>query len=270
VQKPDPYDSTPEFGLLYDAVPAYAARRDAEFYASLAARLDSADARILEVGCGTGRVLLPIARSGHRVVGLDASATMLEQFHRTLSHEPMDVRGRVRLQRGDMRDFSLGTERFELITAPFRIFQHLARIDDQLRALRTIRAHLAPGGRFAFDVFNPNYDALTRDRSAEAEDTPELRMADGRFLRRLARVPNVRFVEQLNDVDLIYEVRSPKGTERFVQSFQMRWYFLPELEHLLARAGFTVENVFGNFDRSPLTDTSPEIVIVARSSAGES
>ena len=68
----------------------------------------------------------------------------------------------------------------------------------------------------------------------------------------------------MNDLELIYYVTSPSGeTERRVHAFQMRWFLRVELEHLLARAGFTIESMYGDFDRSPLVDASPEIIVVA-------
>ena len=106
-----------------------------------------------------------------------------------------------------------------------------------------------------------------QDRSVEAEETPELQLPDGRFMRRNYRIPRVRFVDQVNEVELIYYVRSGESTERVVQAFQMRWYQKAELEHLLARAGFAIEAMYGGFDRRPLADDAPEIVVVARNSA---
>jgi SAM-dependent methyltransferase len=249
------YDAIPDFGALYDAVPAYAARRDVAFYVEEAAR---AGGPVLELGCGTGRVLLPTARAGATVTGLDASAEMLERCAAKLAAEPDEVRARVTLRRADARDFALGTT-FDLVSAPFRILQHLVTVDDQLRCLACVARHVAPGGRFAFDVFNPSFAALVGDRSAEAEDTPELALPDGRTLRRTARVPRVRLTEQVSEVELIYYVSG----RRYVQAFHMRWYLPAELTHLLARAGFAVRAIYGDFDRSPLTDAAPEQIVVA-------
>jgi hypothetical protein len=136
-------------------------------------------------------------------------------------------------------------------------------VADQIRSLEAIRRHLKPGGRFVFDVFNPHYERMVQDRTQEAEDTAELRLPDGRYLRRTARVTRVRWVDQVSEAELIYYVRTGDAVQRVVQALAMRWYTPPELEHLLARTGFDVESVYGNFDRSPLTDESPEIVMVA-------
>lgn len=256
-----PYDRVPGLGTLYDATPAYAARGDVAFYVDAARRQGG---RVLELGCGTGRITLPIARAGLDVVGLDGSDEMLAALRAKVAAEPPEVQARITLHRGDARDFALGA-RFDLVIAPFRILQHLVTLDDQLRCLACVRQHLAPGGRFVFDVFNPWFASLTSDRSAEMPETPPLALADGRRMWRTVRIPRVRWTDQVSETELIYHVADRDGGEetRHVLAFDMRWYLRAELTHLLARAGFRVESVRGNFDGSPLTDTSPEQVVSA-------
>ena len=257
------YDVAVDFGVLYDAIPAYAERPDVAFYVSEAARAGRGST-ILELGCGTGRVTLPLARAGHAVLAIDASPAMLSRAREKIAAEPDDVRHRATLLEADARALVLDDRReFDRVFAPFRVLQHFTAVDDQLRCLSVARRRLAPGGALAFDVFNPNYAALLRDRSVESEDTPEQPMADGRFVRRAFRVVRVRLLEQVNEVELTYYVRDGANTQRVVQAFEMRWYTPIELEHLLARAGFHVDGMFGTFDRQPLRDDSPEIVVVA-------
>jgi SAM-dependent methyltransferase len=266
------YDSISDFGEIYDHVPAYAARADVGFYASEAARRAPSRGAVLDVGCGTGRLLLPLARAGHRVIGIDGSTSMLASCRAKLARESADVRSRAAAHEGDARDFTVPRASIDALVpdgipfaiAPFRIFQHLLSIDDQLRALGAIRRHLAPGGYLAFDVFNPNFALMTTDRSAEAEDTPEFQLPDGRFFRRAARITRVRMVEQISDVELIYYLRAGDDVRRVVHAFEMRWFTSIELRHLLGRAAFTVEAMYGDFGRGPLRDDSPEIVVVAR------
>ena len=252
---PSAYDDIPDFGLLYDSVPLYAARRDVGFYV---AEAKAAGGQVLELGCGTGRILLPIARAGCTIAGVDSSSQMLARCKEKLAAEAATVQARVTLQQRDIRDFALGAK-YALIIAPFRVVQQLARIDDQLRFLAAVAHHLAPTGRFVFDVFNPRFDALTSADGVEREDTPELRLADGRTLRRGARVTRVWWVDQVTETELIYYV----GGKRYVQAFDMRWYLAAELQHLLARAGFTVRAMYGDFARSALVDASPDIVTIA-------
>lgn len=254
------YDHIPDFGALYDGVPIYAERRDVDFYVDEAA---AAQGPVLELGCGTGRILIPTARAGHTITGLDGSAHMLERCRTKISHEPADVRSRIRLTRGDIRGFELA-ERFALITAPFRVVQHLTSIDDQLRFLDAVARHLAPGGRLVFDVFNPNFARLVAGDSTEHEDTPQRLLPDGRAMRRAFRVAAVRMIDQVSEIELIYYVSDATGTlQRYVQAFEMRWFSRSEIEHLLVRSGFAVQAIYGNFDRSPLIEGSVEQIVCA-------
>jgi len=261
------YDSVPDFGALYDEVPAYVARTDVGFYLAEAERHAPSGGAVLDLGCGTGRLLLPLVRAGYAVTGVDRSAAMLARCREKLAKEATETRARASLHEGDVRDFAVpspGGAGFGLAIAPFRIVQHLTTTADQLQCLATIKRHLAPGGHFAFDVFNPSFALMVKDRSAEVEDTPERQLADGRFFRRTFRVVRVHWVEQVNEVELIYYVRAGDQVTRVVQAFEMRWYNVAELEHLLARAGFQVDAMYGDSDCGPLRDDSPEIVVVAR------
>ena len=255
------YDDIPDFGLLYDSVPAYGTRGDTAFYTRLAKDVDGP---VLEIGCGTGRILLAMARAGVTVTGIDGSHEMLERLAAKLERESPEVRERVTYHHGDASDFDLGAT-FPLVIAPFRVLQQLTTLDEQLGAVISVARHLAPRGQFVFDVFNPHFDMLVRDRSAEAEDTPAFALTDGRTFRRTARVPRIRFADQLAETELIYYLTAPGESEpqRFVQRFDMRWYLRSELVHLLARAGLAVRDVWGDFDGSALTDASPEQIFFA-------
>ena len=249
------YDTIPDFGLLYDSVPLYAARTDVGFYVDDA---KAAGGRVLEVGCGTGRILLPIARAGCAITGIDGSKQMLERCRVNLAAEPAAVQSRIQLAQHDMRDFSLA-ERFALIIAPFRVVQHLTTIDDQLQFLATVARHLAPQGRVVFDVFNPRFDILVGANGVEREDTSEQRLPDGRTFRRTYRIARVRWIDQVSEAELVYYV----DAKRYVQAFEMRWYLAAELRHLLARAGFCVREMYGDFARGPVVDGCPELVVTA-------
>jgi SAM-dependent methyltransferase len=257
------YDEIHDFGVLYDSIPAYAARKDVRYYVAAAVK---ANGPVLELGCGTGRVLLPTARAvRHPVVGLDGSREMLARCRLRLADESPEVRERVTLHQGDARSFDLGS-RFALITAPFRVMQHLTTIEDQLRVLECVKRQLSQDGMFTFDVFNPLFSALASDRSAERVEVEPQAMGDGRTMSRSVRVPRVRWTDQVSEIELVYYVTDPQTgqTSRLVNAFEMRWYQPAELHHLLARAGFIVESIDGDFEGAPLTDGAPELVVRCR------
>ncbi|MDH4155792.1 MAG: class I SAM-dependent methyltransferase [candidate division Zixibacteria bacterium] len=255
------YTSHPHTADMYDLVPAYVRRTDRDFYVRYCRE---ARGRILELGCGTGRVLIPAARAGAAVTGLDVAESMLSRCRDKLREEPQEVRDRVTLVHGDMTDFDLGGK-FKLVIIPFRPFQHLLATDEQLACLRCINRHLDADGKLVFDVFQVDLNMVCDPHAAEeVEDVSEYEIPDGRRLRRSGRVAAFHRAEQYNDVELIYYVTSADGTtERIVHAFPLRYFFRYEIEHLLARCGFKIIELFGDFDKSPLTDGSPEMIFVA-------
>ena len=255
------YDASPLFAELYDLLPAHSQRGDVDFYVQLCR---SAGGKVLELGCGTGRVTVPIALAGLEVVGLDRSETMLDRCRDKVSSQPPEVRARIQVVKGDMTDFRL-EHTFNSAVIPFRAFQHLLEVDEQLACLRCVNRHLRAGGTLAFDCFQVNLQKMANRRLRETEDVPEFELPDGRRLRRRSRIVATHRSWQYNDVEIIYHLTDAAGkTRRLVQAFLMRYFFRYELEHLLARAGFEVAELYGDFDRSPLTDDSPEMVFVAR------
>lgn len=256
---PSPYDE--RVAAYYDLLPLSKDRRDVEFYVTYARQ---ARGRVLELGCGTGRVLVPIAAAGVEVVGLDFAETMLAQCRAKLAAQPAAVRRRVRLVRGDMIRFNLG-ESFALVIIPFRPFQHLLTVEDQLACLGSIARHLAPKGKLILDVFQPDLRRLHDPvYQQETEEVPERTLADGRRFRVTSRVLAFRRAEQINEVELIYHITHPDGrAERIAEPLVIRYFFRYELEHLLGRGGFRVAELYGDFDRSPLQDASPEMIFVA-------
>ena len=257
------HDGYAEIAELYDSVPLYRTRPDVDFYVE-AAR--AASGAVLEIGCGTGRVLIPTARAGIDIVGVDGSAQMLAICRRRLADETREVQSRVQLIEGDMRRFTIG-RRFRLATIPFRPFQHLLTVDDQLACLRTIRDHLDDDGLLIFDIFNPSLDILVKGPFGEEfGDEPEFTMADGRrVVRRQRIVAHDRF-SQVTEHELIYHVTFPDGrTERVVHAVSLRNTFRFEAEHLLERVGFKVQHLFAGFDRAPYGSCYPgELIFVAR------
>ncbi len=256
------YRFTAEF---YDVSYAGMRRQDIGFYVEMHREVGGAT---LELACGTGRILIPSAREGGSLTGLDNSAPMLEVCRRKLVGEPAGVRERVTLVEGDMTDFNLGRT-FDLVTIPFRPFQHLLTVKAEKACLACVRRHLAPGGRLVFDVFHPDPRrmAAAQDFEAAHVDVPETALPDGRTVSRASRITGHHRHAQYNDVELIYDVTYPDGRhERLVQPFPMRYYYRYEVEHLLELCGFHVLELYGNFDRSPFADDSPEMIFVAEAS----
>jgi SAM-dependent methyltransferase len=256
----DPYATVADY---YDGVRAYRERADVAFYVDAA---EASGGPVLEIGCGTGRVLIPTARAGIDIVGLDASPQMLRVCRTRLLREPQHVQARVRLVDGDMRHFAID-HTFVLATIPFRPFQHLLTVGDQLACLTTIRGHLADRGRLVFDIFNPSLDMLvTTPVGEEFDSDPEFVTDDGRRVYRRGRIVAHDRFTQVTQHELIHYISHTDGrTERVVYAFSMRNTFRFEAEHLLMRAGYEIEHLYADFDRSPYGSKYPgELIFVAR------
>jgi SAM-dependent methyltransferase len=258
-----PDDEYAQIAEFYDHVVPYAQRPDVAFYVDAAT---TAGGPVLEIGCGTGRVLIPTARAGVDIVGVDASPAMLATCRQRLAHEPERVQSRVSLIHSDMRGFDFGRE-FALVTIPFRPFQHLLTVEDQLACLATIYRHLQVGGVLAFDVFNPSLDYIVNlPLGEEFGNEPEFTMPDGRRVVRRSKILEQNRFTQVGQHELLYHVAHPDGrVETQRHSFALRNIFRFEAEHLLARAGFEVEQLYADFDKRPYGSTYPgELIFVAR------
>jgi hypothetical protein len=190
---------------------------------------------------------------------------MLELCQRKLGGEAPEVQSNVTLVQGDMTTFDLGRQ-FALVTIPFRPFQHLLTVDDQLACLKRIHRHLAPDGKLILDLFNPSLDYLVnREIGVELPEGPPFTMPDGRQVERTFRIVAQDRFTQVNDIELIYNVTGNGRSERQVHAFKMRYLFRFEAEHLLARAGFVVDKLYAGYDRSEFGSTYPgELIFVAR------
>jgi len=243
---------------------------DVEFFLGLAKDADADGHPVLELATGTGRVAIPIARAGVTVVGLDRSKEMLAEA----KAKSQDL-GNVRWVKAEMTSFDL-PERFGLVFVPFRSFQHLLTVTDQLACLRRVHNHLVPGGRLAIDVFNPDivvmgqwlgfkrggvhkrrddYVSPASERLVKARESRDYNPAN-------QEVESTFIDEELDDEGAVLS--------RVYRGLKLRYIFRYEMEHLLARTGFEIEDVFGDCYGSPFGDTSPEMVFVARKPVGQS
>ena len=259
------YEEYASVADLYDHITLYRDRPDVRFFVEAAT---AAGSPVLEVGCGTGRVLIPTARAGVDIVGLDLSPHMLAVCRQRLQEESEAVRGRVRLVEANMRDFNLGS-RFTLATIPFRPFQHLMTVEDQLACLASIRRHLVDDGVLILDLFNPSLDFLvSRPVGEELDEEPPFTTPDGRKVVRRNKTVAIDRFQQIGHYELIHYVSHPDGRQdRLVQAFPLRYVFRFEAEHLLARAGFTLEHVYADYEKNPYGSKYPgELLMLARRS----
>ena len=230
---------------------------DVRYYVELARRRRGP---VLEYGCGNGRILLPTARAGVEVVGVDLSAEMLADLRVALRAEP-EVAARVALKRGDMRRVRLG-RRFRLVTCPFNAFLHLYTRGDVEAFLARVREHLAPGGELVFDVSVPEPEELARDPQRTHRTPPFLYPGVGRV--RYGERFDYDRVRQVLFVSMEFE---PKDGEAFTTPLCHRQFFPEELMALLHYNGFAVRARHGGFDGRPFSQESVTMILHARARA---
>ena len=243
---------------VYDSVYSYV-RDDIPFYVEEAL---AAGGPVLELGCGTGRVTIPIAAAGVDITGVDSSPAMLDVARRKVPALPKDAR--PALVEGDMRALDLNGRQFQLVIIPFRGFLALMTVEDQMSALSGISSHLAPGGKLVFDVFVPDLDMLVQEG-----DTPyHLRdVVDPDTGRRLVLWHQSAYDNhaQVIDARIIVEELDETGTveRRYYRDFQLRYAHRWELHHLLTASGYTVDDLYGDFERTPFDEDGADMVWVA-------
>lgn len=245
----------------YDESPIVRSRtQDVAFYRNAVREFGDP---VLELGCGTGRITMALAQMGLRVTGLDLSERMLERAVQKRAALHKEERERVHLVQGDMTKFDLG-EKFRMIIIPFRPFQHLLEVREQMDCLECARKHLRPKGRLILDVFQTDAERMHDPVHLRESLLTEYKTTDGRRVRISERLAAFHRAEQRNDVEMIFSVEHPAGRkERLVFAWPLRYFFRYEVEHLLGRSGFRVAAEFGNFDRTAISDDSPEMIFVA-------
>jgi len=245
----------------YDTSPILVQRtQDIVFYVNAAKQFGEP---VLELGCGTGRITMALAEAGCRIVGLDISERMLERAAEKRARLGREAQERVRLVHGDMAQFDLG-EQFRTILVPFRPFQHLLEVEQQIACLNCAKKHLAPDGRLLVDFFQTDAERMHDPKFLKESSLTEYDLPGGRHVILSERVSAFHRAEQKNDVEMIFTVKHTDGKEeRLVMAWTLRYFFRYEVEHLLARCGFRVEAEYGSFDGSPLKDDSPEMIFVA-------
>jgi SAM-dependent methyltransferase len=260
-------DPRREVALYYDL--QHNPTADVPFYRE---RLPGAEARVLEIGCGTGRVLLPLAPDCRHIHGIDHSPAMLEICRRKLAQSGLPAESAT-LTQGDIAGFELG-QRFDLIIAPYRVFQNL-ETDAQVAGLfGGLRRHLAPGGRAILNAFRPNAprEALCRSWVSQAEEYGgESPLAEGRRVvwhyrrARLVPEPLVFYPE------FIYRLyaRSGQLEKETVMSLPMRCWYPDDFAGVVREHGFEITGKWGGYLGEPWGE-GPELVVeFAETAAGK-
>lgn len=216
---------------------------------------------LLELGCGTGRLLVPLARAGYAVTGVDLSPEMLRRAREKITAAKLTER--VTLIEGDYSTAALGGP-YRFAFCVMNTFLHLLTTDAQVRALRHWRQHLAPGGLLLLDVFHPDFRQLAEldgrliyDRSWQDAETSATVMKFVTCMTDPAR--------QLLHVTMLYdEIATDGALRRTVATYDICYFGKAEAELTLERAGYVLEAVYGGWDLAPFEGNPDRMILVAR------
>lgn len=233
----------------------FGSKNDIEFYKELALQNGN---QALEVGVGTARVAIALAKAGITVVGIDNSVYMLEVAQNKVAKESEIIRRRVILKKGNMRHFNLKRS-FPFIYIPASTFDHNISVEDQKRTLASIHKHLEPEGIFAFDLEQTTADKPQKSWWIDRKDIENGKMV-------------VRSVFTKRDqkrcrcsLDIFYDVfQDGRMLERYHEYGEVAIISKERVTSLLEDAGFKIDAIYGDFDKSKYRSNSPRMALVTR------
>lgn len=234
---------------------------DVGFVLALAGR---AEGPVLELGCGTGRLLLPLARAGYDVTGVDISAAMLERARERVAEAGEAVGRRVTLVEDDVTSFELAQKEYGLVLFSYNTFLHFDP-SSAVAACRAARRHLRPGGVLFIDVINPLLMAHTpNDRFLTLERT----LSDPETGNTVLVLASNRVDEaaQILSITWVYDATTaaPGPVHRTVAEVQYHYYFPHQMELIFEESGFSLEAVYGAYNERAFDEESERLLLLAR------
>lgn len=214
---------------------------------------------LLELACGSGRLLLPLARAGYEITGVDTSSAMLDLARHALEAE--GVAGRCALVQQDMCALQLG-RKFHLAFIALGSFGHLVTRKAQQQALAAIRAHLTSSGTFILDISNEDARYM-ENMGGQILHHGSWQLDDGSIVTHFVS-PASSHTMHLLELTHFYDVhKQGEAVRRTITSTQLYLFERNEAELLLEQAGFTVKDVHGDYDMSRYEHDSPRMIFVA-------
>jgi SAM-dependent methyltransferase len=217
---------------------------------------------ILELGCGTGRLLIPLAAAGYEVTGVDVSGAMLAIAEQKVADQRLG--SRVILVEQDMRLLDLEGRRYHLAFAAINSFMHMMTVEDQLSALVRTRQHLYAGAILLLDLFNPHPDRLLDSQGQVVLEKVMTDPESGRHLQKF-RTQTVDLAQQVvHNTVFVDEMNGEGCLRRTPFAYSLRYLFRFELELLVRQAGYQLEAVYGSYDLDEFSGESDKMIVLAR------
>ncbi len=242
---------------------------DIDFYVEEAKKYGSP---ILEIGCGTGRTMIPVAKAGLDIVGMDLEPQMLTLFRDKLKDLPETLQQRMTVVEGDMKDFSL-SQKFSMVMIPHRAFMHMLSPLEQQKALLCIRKHLVDGGYLVFNTVVPHIDEIASHAGPQAGAMQlDMSFTDPETGHEVISWSARRYDTTRQRIEQYYIFETIDGsgqvTKRSYTPLYARYTNRYEMEHLLSLCGFYVEHLYGDFWKGPYQEGSEQVWITRKVDAG--
>ncbi len=235
-----------KFAELYDEI-STGVKGDLEFYLKEAKK---ANGSVLEVACGTGRILLPLLEAGVDIDGFDISNKMLQVLKKKAEEKNL----KVNVWKADMRNFK-SKKKYDLIIVPYRAFNHVEKSEDQIKTLKNIKKHLKKGGRLILNFFYPDFNFMAKKDGKITKKVPiSIKGKKYRLSEKVSYSPS----EQLIRDDWLLE--DLKGHKKKVLNFHLCYIYKKEFELLLRLAGYREWKVYGGFKKEKLVKSKQEMV----------
>lgn len=214
---------------------------------------------VLEPGCGTGRLLIPIAREGFEIYGIDTSGEMRQIAQQKVTRESLTVQENIHISYGDMREYQF-PQRFKTIFFACNTFQHLLTNAEQDQALQCAHRHLDEEGRLLIQATQVKFFEVEPDviyyRGREKHLKQEIDVSYSY---------NYELDKQIQHLHLLMDIiEDDLSLKRQKVTVSLRYFFPPELERMLSANGFELEELYGDFYRNPLTAESTWMIVQAR------
>ena len=244
------------YDIFYEAAP----EGEFEFYLNAIRRIGGS---VLELGVGTGRIAIPAAVMGYDITGIDLNRPMLERARQKSAGAPMA--GRLHLVEADMSELNLPQKEFDLVIIPAHTLALVADERRQVQALMRCAEHMAPNATLIFNLFNPSEDLIHGD----PDETFLLGVVedDEKNLRHILTGTNdFDTTLQINRCTQVIETLNCAGELIDREELQVLFRYLHhhQVNGMLEKAGIQAIEVFGDFDGSPLTDDSEEMIYICR------
>lgn len=218
---------------------------------------------LLDVGCGTGRVMFPLAEAGYTIHGIDNEKAMLERAEDRLKLSP-NLRERLILHHGDMRTYDAMPVKFKLSLVPYNGLMHFHDQDTQLAVLRRLRTWTHDDGLLVLDLPNAGEMFASQDTEAVTLERTFLEPETGHMVMQQS-VSVLNRTEQLMRVTWIYDEITGDGTvKRTVAPLVLYYYFRSEIQLLLKASGFEVQDIYGDTAFGPYEEGCERMVVFAR------